>query len=226
VSTFVTTAADGTPKHVGVRLSAGVLDGLATPDEVAASDRGVDHQGLWSLPFALPLPEAAPPPFDHVGFGWNPEGHPPRGVWDVPHFDFHFHFERPETVSAIDKGVIDELPDRIVPEGYMLAEGGAVIPKMGAHLAPADTPEFNDGVFTSTLIWGAADIDDAAGPELHFVEPMVTVEHLRELSTVDRRPVAQPESYPTAGWYPTSYAVEPIDESGYAVVLEAFEERS
>jgi len=226
VRTFVTTAADGEPTYVGVRLSAGALEGLPTPDDVADSDRGVDHQGLWSLPFRLPLPEATPPPFNHVGFGWNPEGHPPRGVWNVPHFDFHFHFESPDTVSTIDKGVMNELPDRIVPEDYMLAEDGAVIPKMGAHLAPEETPEFNGGAFTNTLIWGAADVDDSAGPELHFVEPMVTVEHLRGLNAVDRRPVAQPDTYPTAGWYPTAYAVGSLDSGGYAVVLAAFEERS
>lgn len=226
LSSFVTTTADGKPTSVGVHLSAGALEGLPTADDVAANDRSVDHQGLWSLPFRLPLPEAAPPPFDHVGFGWNPEGHPPRGVWNVPHFDFHFHFESPDTVSTIDKGVIDELPDRIVPEGYMLAEDGAVIPKMGAHLAPAETPEFNDGEFSNTLIWGAADVDDSAGPELHFVEPMVTVDHLRGLSGVDRRPVAQPDSYPTAGWYPTAYTVGSLDSGGYVVVLAAFEERT
>lgn len=225
ISSFVTTVADSKPKYVGVHLSSGALDGLATPDEVAASDRGVDHHGLWSLPFRLPLPEAAPPPFDHVGFGWNPEGHPPRGVWNVPHFDIHFHFESPETVSAIDRDVIDTLPDRIVPEGYMLAEDGAIIPEMGAHLAPEDTPEFNGGAFTNTLIWGTADVDDSAGRELHFVEPMVTVDHLRGRATVDRRPVAQPDVYPTPGWYPTSYAVGPADGGGYAVALAAFEER-
>ena len=126
--------------------------------------------------------------------------------------------------EAAQEAIIDVFQDAM-PGVPVLAEEGAVIPKMGAHLAPEDTPEFNGGAFTNTLIWGAADVDDSAGRELHFVEPMVTVDHLRGRATVDRRPVAQPDVYPTPGWYPTSYAVGPADGGGYAVALAAFEER-
>ncbi|MDH3376690.1 MAG: DUF5602 domain-containing protein [Gammaproteobacteria bacterium] len=34
--------------------------------------------------------EAQLTPFDHVSIDWNPQGHPPTGVYDVPHFDFPF----------------------------------------------------------------------------------------------------------------------------------------
>jgi len=197
---------------------------LSTPSEVADSDLGVEHHGLWSKPYALPLPNTAPTPFEYVGFAWNPEGHTPRGVWNVPHLDIHFHFENRETVSKIAGGSIEALPDQIVPEGYQLAEDGAVVPKMGAHLAPKDAPERNGGTFTNTLIWGVADID-GEGADLHFVEPMITVDYLDGLSAVDRRSIAQPNSYPSTGWYPTAYSVRPLVSGGYAVVLEAFEER-
>lgn len=218
--------ADGTPQYVGLHFSADALAGLSTPAEIAEGDRGVEHHGLWSKPYALPLPETAPTPFEYIGFAWNPEGHTPRGVWDVPHFDMHFYFEEPETVSTIGGGEISSLPERLVPEGYLLAEDGAVVPKMGGHLAPTDAPELNGGEFTNTLIWGVADVDESEEYELHFVEPMVTVDYLRSLDAVDRQPIAQPESYPSAGWYPTAYTVRPLGSGGYAVVLEAFERQT
>jgi len=219
------TTSSGEPERIGLYISPGALDGLATPAMVAESDRGVEHHGHWSKPFTLGLPDTVPPPFEYVGFAWNPEGHPQRDVWDMPHFDIHFHFEEPNTVSDIDGGTVDELPEEVVPEGYRLADGGSIVPQMGAHLVPSDAPEFSDGAFTNTLMWGAAAVGDDNAYELHFVEPMVTTDYLRSLDEVDRRPIAHPEVYPTAGWYPTAYAVQPLDDGGYVITLEAFDKR-
>eukprot|EP01083_Nonionella_stella_P210402 761745_1 len=30
--------------------------------------------------------------FNHLLLNWNPEGHAPLGIYNVPHFDFHFYF--------------------------------------------------------------------------------------------------------------------------------------
>jgi hypothetical protein len=36
-----------------------------------------------------------------VGLNWNPHGHIPPGVYDLPHFDFHFYIEPIEKIFAI-----------------------------------------------------------------------------------------------------------------------------
>jgi hypothetical protein len=38
----------------------------------------------------LELPAANPTPYKFIQFNWNPGGHEPPGVYDQPHFDFHF----------------------------------------------------------------------------------------------------------------------------------------
>lgn len=78
-----------------------------------------------------------------------------------------------------------------------------------------------------TLIWGAADVDDDSVFELNFVEPMVTVDSLRNhLDGVHREPITQPENYPMDGWYPTAYSLRELGDGGYAVVMEEFIERT
>ncbi|WP_226011310.1 DUF5602 domain-containing protein [Halomicrobium salinisoli] len=228
ISTFASMTASGEPTRVGVHFSPGALAGLP---RAAAFERGdVDGKrlhGFWSLPLPLALPDAAPPPFAFVGAAWNPGGHTPEGVYDRPHFDLHFYFREPEVIGDIESGVVESLSPETVPEGYELIEGGAVVPGMGAHLAPADAPEFDDEEWHETLIWGVADVDGGDARELHFVEPMVTVDFLEtHLDGVHSEPVAQPAVYPQDGCYPTTYTVRDLGDAGYAVAMADFEERS
>ncbi len=172
------------------------------------------------------MPDAAPDPFEFAGIAWNPEGHTPEWVYDRPHFDLHFYFRDPGVIGDIGHGVVEDLPRETVPEGYELVEGGAVVPGMGAHLAPADAPEFDGEEWTETLIWGVADVDGDDANELHFVEPMVTVDFLEShLEGVHSEPIAQPAVYPQDGHYPTTYAVRDLGDAGYAITLADFEER-
>ena len=39
----------------------------------------------------LDLPAKNPTQYKFVQFDWNPAGHEPAGVYDLPHFDFHFY---------------------------------------------------------------------------------------------------------------------------------------
>lgn len=169
------------------------------------------------------MPDDVPAPFEYVGFGWNPQGHTPEGVYDVPHFDIHFYFNGPGTIGGIGPGVIEELPDEIIPEGYRLIEGGAIIPKMGAHMAPIDAPEFNGGEWEDTLIWGAADIGADEEYKLNFIEPMITLDYLEELGGVDSQKIAQPDEYPQDGHYPTTYVRRKLGDGGVVVALADFE---
>ncbi len=229
VTTFSTVTPSGKPKYVGLHLSEGTLDGLPYPEDDADELRNI--HGLWAKPFNLDFPDNTPDPINYAGCAWNPEGHTPAGVYNKPHFDFHFHFYEPETVRSIGPGVIEELPNEKIPDGYQLIEGGAIIPAMGAHLAPKDAPEFDDrsdaSVWEETLIWGAADVDNDGEYENNYVEPMITVDYFQNhLNGVEKQDIAQPNVYPKDGFYPTTYTVRDLGDGGYAVVMEDFEDNS
>lgn len=248
IRTFASTTPSGTPKYVGLQFTEGVLPNLPSAETLAAQGGGPWngglvaklHGGLWSKLHNLDFPDAAPAPMEYVGFGWNSQGHLPFGVYSKPHFDVHFYFHGPGTIGAIgprnpapdtpDPITHDDIADGQIPEGYRLIEGGAVIPKMGAHLAPEDAPEFDDrddaSDWLETLMWGVADVDGDETFELNFVEPMITVDYFENhLDGVVKSEIAQPESYPMDGWYPTTYAVRDLGDGGYAVVMEEFEQR-
>lgn len=227
ISTFTSEASSGEVQAVGLHFSEDTFTNLPYAEDFKNGDaEGQKVHGFWSKPFSLDFPDNVPAPIEFAGNGWNPQGHTPEGVYDRPHFDIHFYFADPKTISKIGPGTIESLPDEKVPEGYKLIEGGAIVPKMGAHLAPEDAPEFNGEEWLETLIWGAADIENNGSYELNFLEPMITLDFFQNhLDGVQKEDIAQPEVYPQAGNYPTTYAVYDFDDGGYAVVLEDFEQR-
>jgi len=243
ISTFSTVTPSGNPKYVGVKFSDGALTDLPYADAFEDGDvkGGGKAHGFWSLPFDLSFPDNVPAPFEYAGLGWNPQGHTPENVYTKPHFDIHFYFNDWDTIDDIGLKdptttpptpyIIDEddIEDGQIPEDYFLLEGGAVIPDMGAHLAPEDAPELPDNggeEWLETLIWGAADVDDDDAYELNFIEPMVTVDYLKNhLHGVQRNAVAQPAAYPQEGYYPTSYEIRDLGNGGYVFALTDFVER-
>ncbi|QLC34670.1 hypothetical protein EFA46_004655 [Halarchaeum sp. CBA1220] len=227
ISTFASVTPSGEPKYLGVHFSEGALHELPYAEAFESGEAtGRKVHGFWSKPFSLDFPSSAPQPFEYAALGWNPQGHTPEDVYDKPHFDIHFHFNTPETVRQIGPGVIEDLPSDVTPEGYELIEGGAVIPAMGAHLAPTDAPEFDGAEWLDTLIWGAAAVDGDDAYELNFLEPMITVDYLENhLDGAHSEPISQPEIYPQAGHYPTTYTVRDLGDGGYAAVLADFDER-
>jgi hypothetical protein len=143
-------------------------------------------------------------PFTHALVNWNPDGHEPEGVYDVPHFDFHFYVQS----SAEREGITAEgaclarcvkpLSAEETPAGYVMAPGG--VPKMGGHWLPVTAPELRGGEFVKTFLYGAYD------GRVTFLEPMITKKYL------DGRPdfregIAQPAKWPGAGFWPTEYVV-------------------
>jgi len=67
---------EGEPLEVGINLSGKALTKL--PDEPKQ--------------YVLTLPKNKGQNFyTHVLFDWNPHGHEPEGIYDLPHFDFHFY---------------------------------------------------------------------------------------------------------------------------------------
>lgn len=220
VQPFVRAAANGNPQLVGVYLTGWTLDQLPTD---------VDHMGRF-----LSLPDGSV--FDHVGFDWNTHGHEPPGIYTVPHFDFHFHMLPESTVTSITPGPATwSIPDSQIPEGYIRApaidtdgdgepDAPAVAPAMGEHLVDPTGPEFQGQRFTHTHIYGAYDPDGDGTAQLHFMEPMITVDFLRRRNEEVRTDIGMPSSFESAGRYPTEYVIRyRPDQDAHVVTMESFE---
>ncbi len=180
---FVLLDKNAKPTSVGITLSDDVLQQLpTTPTEY-----------LVELP-----PQANATPFTHIGLDWNPTGHPPAGVYDKPHFDFHFY-----TISLSQRASITD-PDpatpatSVVPADYMVSP--PVVPREGSHYIDTTGPEFNGQPFTSAFVYGFYN------GTLNFVEPMVTKDFIASKSSFSAA-IKQPAIYQKAGYYPTSYSV-------------------
>lgn len=213
--TFVTLDAGGKPTAIGVRMSEAVLAGL--PKE--------PPPGTGAVEYLLPFPkEAKSAGYTHVGIDWNPKGHMPPGVYDFPHFDFHFYLisaEQREKITAkgddIARARKAPAPE-MMPEGYILPEGTEV-PRMGAHAIDPQSPEFNKQPFTKTFIYGFYD------GSIAFLEPMVTKAFLETKPNITE-PVKLPRSYSQRAYYPTQYTVK-YDESRreYVISLDGLASR-
>ena len=205
-----------TPVAIGVEFTAQAFDGLP--------DRGENT-------FFLTLPDAANESlFKFIQLNWNPHGHIPPGVYDLPHFDFHFYITgmerladmRSGTCSAGGEGVDCEtfrrgtitVPTKLVAPGHINV--GAVVPAMGNHLIDVGGSEFRGTPFTHTFIYGSFD------GEITFFEPMITRAFLlgKPSQCIDFK---QPSSYEVDGWYPTQYCMRyEQSTNSYTVSLEGF----
>ncbi|HYJ33167.1 MAG TPA: DUF5602 domain-containing protein [Candidatus Binatia bacterium] len=197
VRTWVGVDRKGTPVSVGVTFSETALLGL--PMQLPKDDIG------WEWNLALPK-EVAVAPFDHVAFYWNPRGHIPDGVYNVPHFDIHF-FMVPEAqraeITAMNYNLerCFKLPSQeYIPAGYILPPQ-TEHRRMGVHWIDPVSHEFHGHDFTATLLYGSYD------GKVNFIEPMITRAFL-ETRPDFAAEVKQPAAYAAPGYYPTSYAVK------------------
>lgn len=193
--TFVTLDAQGQAQTLGIRLSEAALSGL--PQEIPP-------HGEWEYELALPA-EAAGTGYKHVTVDWNPAGHIPEGVYNVPHFDFHFYAIDSAARNAItavgeDLERAHKAPDPShMPADYVLPPGTEV-PRMGAHAIDPGSAEFQHQPFTQTFIYGFYD-----GKTI-FTEPMITLEFLQTRPNTST-PVKQPQAYSPDFAYPASYGI-------------------
>jgi len=193
---FTTIDDSGKPIAIGLRMSETALAGLqAEPPNDATG---------WET--IIPLPkEAATAGYDHIGIDWNPRGHIPNGIYNTPHFDFHFYMisqaeKEKITAKGEDLARAHKAPaPEYMPEGYILPKGTEV-PRMGAHAIDPSSPEFNQQPFTKTFIYGFYD------GQMIFLEPMMTKTFLEtKPNTTDR--IKLPRTYAKNGYYPTVYSV-------------------
>ncbi len=205
VRSWVTLDNDGKPLAIGVTFTEAALSGLPAT--------------LPTTEYQLALPkQASDMPFKYIVVNWNPKGHVPPGVYDAPHFDFHFYMISPEVRYAItatgdDLVKVEKKPaQEFIPAGYVPAPGGE--PRMGAHWIDPASPEFNNQSFTKTFIYGFYD------GNMSFLEPMVTVAYLGTKPNFSGD-IKLPEKYLTSAYYPTRYSVKyDAASKEYTVALE------
>jgi len=190
---FFKTDNNNTPLEIGFEMTMEALTGLNQDPATPALST-----------FVLPLDQKSLDltPFDHLVINWQPHGHPPVGLFNVPHFDFHFY-----TISLADRLAIppyspataakmDLLPSTgFIPVSYQPDPGG--IPAMGKHwIDPADRV-----ALSHMMIYGSYD------GQVNFIEPIVTLAVLQAGNTITK-PYAQPEKFAKTGkWYPTVYNI-------------------
>jgi hypothetical protein len=206
--TWVTLDQAGKPIAIGVTFTEGALSGLP------------DTEPLTEYALSFP-PEASVTAFTHFAADWNPKGHIPPGVYDVPHFDFHFYImdrDVREAMTGTDEHIARAMqapPADSIPKDYQAVPGGFE-PRMGEHWADFGSPELHGQPFTETFIYGFYD------GKLAFIEPMITRAFL-ETKQGFSKTVKLPQKYPTHAYYPTRYALR-YDPAGkkYMLALQGF----
>ena len=240
VSSYAEFTASGTPRALGIVFSASALDGLPTggSDGHHCFDRNKDGtidtatECLHQYELVLPLPDVVARsgdiPFKWVLLNWNPAGHIPPGVYDVPHFDVHLFMEPIANVFAIASGPCGpefihcdhfEVARRPLPANYMhpdFKDVEAAVPAMGNHLVDLTGPEFNKQPFTRTWIFGVYN------GKVTFYEEMVTRSFLQSKPDTCF-PIKIPPAVGRSGFYPTLACHRHDGRTGeYTVSMEGF----
>ena len=219
----------GAPLEVGVAMSESAMEGLPAPMAMsAAAMKAAAHMDMNV--YLLDLPAQNPTPYKFVQFDWNPSGHEPAGVYDRPHFDFHFYtvpIEMRNAVVPTDPqypAKAASFPaaefrapfyiDAATPSGVPAAL--ATVPQMGLHWLDVRSPELQKIAghpelwqpFTKTFIYGSWD------GQFIFDEPMITRDYImskRQASDAAVRdeiiPVPTAPRYAPAGYYPSAYRI-------------------
>jgi len=196
----------GEAVEVGVAMSEPVMQGLPK----ASGDHPEGHLDMHE--FVLDMPDGNPTPFKHIGFNWNPGGHEPPGIYDQPHFDFHFYTIPRAERSAID--CADETKPSVMPAGYSLPDvtlppplaemardtilTGLCVRQMGMHSLLTAELESTE-TFRGTMVVGYY-----RGLPI-FIEPMLTRSLLLEKRSFD---LPIPRIPGMAGAYPRAFRAE------------------
>jgi hypothetical protein len=217
------------PLEVGVALDEKAMEGLPAPMSMNHGDaQPGEHVDMHM--YLLDMPAQNPTPYKFVELDWNPAGHEPPGIWDAPHFDFHFY-----TVPvAVRNSILPTDPQFAAKAGKLPAPDfrplfyldpmtafgvppeAAAVPQMGVHWIDPRSPELqgmaghpeNYKPFTTTFIYGSWD------GKFIFVEPMITRAHImakRDATDPAVRdqiiPVPTAQRYEPAGYYPSAYRI-------------------
>ena len=220
------------PVEVGVALSESAMDNLPAP--ATADMEGMDHANMAATMqmnmYLLDLPTQNPTPYKFVQFDWNPAGHEPAGVYDLPHFDFHFYtvpvsvrnsivptdpeFETKAAAFPAENLRAPFYVDAATPA--QITPAMATVRQMGLHWLDVRSPELQVLAghpeafkpFTKTFIYGSWN------GQFIFDEPMITRAYLlakhdaTDPAVKDELiPVSTAAHYSPAGYYPSAYRI-------------------
>jgi hypothetical protein len=186
----------GVPLEIGIALSERALEGLPP--------------GPGEFTYFLPLPRQNGSQYQTIALNWNPGGHPPPGIYSVPHFDFHFYWIPQSEVLAIEPSdpawatKANNLPaPAFVPPGYVPPPpplAANAVPTMGIHWIDPTSPEYTGQGFSRTFLYGSWD------GRFIFAEPMITRAYLQQKGSevID---VPHATAHQLAGYYPTAYRI-------------------
>lgn len=207
VRSWISVTKNGNPNEIGIEITPEAFKNLTDEDDKKIPS---DHSTII-VPLHLKAKQLTP--FDHIGLNWNPHGHIPVGVFDVPHFDIHFYMISVASQMAIpaystetDAAFNNYPPAGYMPANYFTPPGEATAePQMGKHWLPVNLADFLP--FSKIMIYGSYD------SEVTFIEPMITLDYL--LSKVDSSTdYSQPELFQKPGNYPTKYNVYHNPDNG------------
>ncbi len=218
--TSVQISPTGNPMHLSIFITDDALNSLPSGIADGHTTGNHDHSDMgnnWILKFH----PKANTPFDHVGMGWNPNGHEPDVIYGLPHFDFHYYLTSPAEVAAIPPYEVDSSKflnwpaADYFPSTYFNPGGG--VPQMGCHWIDATSGELNGQIFSQTFIYGSYD------GKVTFYEPMITLDFLKNNNNFERA-IPQPAKVQKSGWYPTKLRVVKHDALT-EIILDAFVQR-
>lgn len=200
VRSWLSVDSNGQPNEIGIEITPEAFKNLSNDNSKSVPPDGE----TIIIPLQLKATELTP--FDHIGLNWNPHGHQPAGVFDVPHFDIHFFMISAEEQLAIpawspktDAAFNNYPPTGYMPADYFTPPGSATAePQMGKHWLPVNLGAYLP--FSKIMIYGSFN------GKFIFVEPMITLDYL--LSNIDfSANYSQPEHFEKAGNYPTKYNI-------------------
>ncbi|MCW2119598.1 DUF5602 domain-containing protein [Flavobacterium sp. 7A] len=215
--TWIKIDTKGFPQEIGIEITENAITNPNMEDDamVGHTSTSMEHGPA----IILPLHEKAnqTTPFDHIGINWNPHGHEPVGVFDLPHFDFHFYIISIAEQLAIPawsdatNALFNNYPAaEYLPANYITPPGsGTAEGQMGKHWVPANSSDYLP--FTKLMVYGSYD------GKVNFIEPMMTQAYLlKKIDTSES--YSQPLSFQKKGNYPTKYNVYHDDAKGITYI--------
>lgn len=152
----------------------------------------------------------------YVMVGWNPEGHPPMGIYTLPHFDIHFYMLDDATRQTIPGGP-DPVAAKAPAPGFLPADYAmdpVSVPAMGTHASDLTSGELNGQTFDKTYIYGYYN------GTLAFYEPMITRAYLQATPNLDQT-LKLPAKVALAGRYPQKMTIRTLANGDRLVELSA-----
>ena len=222
VNTFQRRILAGESKSFGMGVVTSIIEtdenDIAIAVGVVLTSTALEGLDTTNLSVTLRMPQTiASTQFDHIVVEWNPKGHSPKEIYDIPHFDFRFYLineAEQNNISGIGADSIKmyKPPDsQFVPKDHKMIPNSGT-PKIGVRFYDTTSTELKVP-FDKTLVY------DFYNGKMVSIEPMVTKSFL-ETKTIFVGDIKQPEKFQLPGFYPLNYNIKFTgSQSKYTVTL-------